>query len=482
MTARRSRFVPFALTLSLLAAAGGAETQSPPPPPHLPAGVSPLPPARARHVAELMRAAETYRGLKARATVPAGSLSPRKLKAEIVESMPQDYPPAELKALEVSLKAFGLIPETMDLRRYLPELLSSQVAGFYDPDRKFLALVDLPGLRKGRKGMPDNGEDVVLVHELTHALQDQSFDLRRFEESDPLSDAGTARTALVEGDATLTMLDFSLQGSLETLPGVDAVLATMQDPDKLLDGSPDLPGAREMAAAPPWLRDTLVFSYFQGAAFCVSARRRGGQALLDYAFTTDPPRSTEQILHPEKWHTKRDDPIGLKLPDLVAELPGYRKDAEGEMGELSVRIFLREGLKDPKRASAAAAGWGGDRFAVYQAVNQAVDAKGSEMAGGRRVVWITEWDTETDAGEFRSALEAMPGWRVESAGPTRVLALRGGLPDERWAAVRARLAAVVAEKPANREIDLKAIGAAPAGTEPLNPPTPREAPSPPDAR
>ncbi len=420
----------------------------------LPAASPPLP-ASCQHVAELMQAAEKYRGLHARATVPAGSLSPRRLRAEIVESMPEDYPPAELRALEVSLKAFGLIPETMDLRRYLPDLLSSQVAGFYDPDRKFLALVDLP--RGGKRGMPDNSEDVTLVHELTHALQDQAFDLRRFEDRDPLSDGGTARTALVEGDATLTMLDFSLGGSLETLPGVDAVLTTMQqDPEKLVDSSPDLPGAREMAAAPPWIRDTLVFSYFQGAAFCVSARRRGGQALLDYAFTTDPPRSTEQILHPEKWHTRRDDPILLKLPDLAAELPGYRKAAEGEMGELSLRIFLREGLKDAERANRAAAGWGGDRFAVYE--------DGEKGAAGRRVVWITEWDTETDAGEFRDALAAMPallGWHVESAGPTRVLAYRGNLPDERWAAVRARLAAVVAEKPANKDIDLKAIGAVP---------------------
>ena len=137
---RRSQFIPFVLALSLLAAAPAER----PAPPHLPAGFNPLPPARARHVAELMQAAEKYRGLHARATVPAGSLSPRRLRAEIIESMPEDYPPAELRALEVSLKAFGLIPETMDLRRYLPDLLSSQVAGFYDPDRKFLALVDLP--------------------------------------------------------------------------------------------------------------------------------------------------------------------------------------------------------------------------------------------------------------------------------------------------------------------------------------------------
>jgi hypothetical protein len=274
---RRSRVLPFILALGL-AVPVRAETPSPP---HLPAGVSPLSPARARHMAELMQAAEKYRGLKARAAVPAGSLSLRKLKAEIAESMPQDYPPAELKAMEVSLKAFGLIPETMDLRSYLPELLSSQVAGFYDPDRKFLALVDLPAMRKGKHGIPENGEDIVLVHELTHALQDQRFDLRRFEDRDPLSDAGTARTALVEGDATLTMLDFSVQRSLESLPGVEATLAAMmRDTEKLADSSQDLPGGKEMSAAPAWIRDTLLFSYFQGYIFSASARRDVGPTRL----------------------------------------------------------------------------------------------------------------------------------------------------------------------------------------------------------
>ncbi len=454
MSVRPSLFVPLFLALSLLAAAVRAET---PPAPKVPAGVTPLSTARAKHLEDLMHAAEKYRGLKARAAVPAGSLDPRKLKARIEKSMPKDYSPGELKALEVSLKAFGLIPETMDLARYLPELLSSQVAGFYDPDGKFLALVDLPdgATGKGKKGMPEAGEDAVMVHELTHALQDQSFDLHRFESRDPLSDAGTALSALVEGDATLTMVDFSAQMRIEAMPGMDTILGTMtQDPAKLLEATPDLPGGKEFIAAPVWIRDTLLFSYFQGAVFCVSARRQGGQALLDYAFTTDPPRSTEQILHPEKWHTRRDDPVGLRFPDLAAELPGYRKAAEGEMGELSLRIFLREGLKatekTAERANTAAAGWGGDRFAVY------------EKDGGRLVVWITEWDTEADAGEFRSALQALGGWRVEAPSPSRVLAVRGSLPEERWAGVRARLAAVIAEKPANRQIDLKAIGAAPA--------------------
>lgn len=450
MRARWSSLAPLALSLLLPAAGRAGEAAAPPQPPHLPAGMNPLPVEDAKHVGELLHIAEKYRGLKALRSVPAGSMSPRRLKEQLKASMPKDFPPEDVKALEISLKAFGLIPETMDLGRYLPDLLSSQVAGFYDPDGKYLALVDPTRGVSGRKEK-EADEDMVLIHELTHALQDQHFDLHRFEERDPLSDGGEAKKALVEGDATLAMLDANLKMSFEAMPGVDSGLAgMMRDPEKLMADSPDFPGAKEMKDAPAWIRSDLVFSYFQGFSFCVSVRRKGGQALLDYAFTTDPPRSTEQILHPEKWHTQRDDPVGLRFPDLAGELPGYRKAAEGEMGELGLRIFLRQDLKSRDQADTAAAGWGGDRFAVY------------EKGGGRLIVWIAEWDSEADAGEFRAALQGLPGWRVETAGPTRVLAVRGSLPDETWARVRARLAAVAAEKPANKEIDLKAIGAAPA--------------------
>ncbi len=452
MRTRWSRLVPLGLALLAGAAAGRAGEAVAPP--HLPPGMTPLPPAEAKHVRELLRTAETYRGLKALRSVPAGSMSPKRLKEQLKALMPKDLPPEALKALGTSLKAFGLIPESMDLGRYLPDLLSSQVAGFYDPDGKYLAVVDLPrgGVGKAEKA---EGDDMVLVHELTHALQDQHFDLHRFEDPDPLSDGGTAKTALVEGDATLAMIDASMRASFEAMPGTDKALAVMtRDPETLVADSPDFPGAKEMSDAPAWIRDTLTFSYFQGLAFCVSARRRGGQALLDYAFLTDPPRSTEQILHPEKWHTRRDDPIVLHFPDLAAELPGYRKAAEGELGELGLRILFRQDLKSREQADTAAAGWGGDRFAVY------------EKDGGRLIVWLTEWDSEADAGEFRSALQAVPEWRVEASGPTRVLAFHGNLPDEAWTKVRARLAAVPAERPANKEIDLKALTLPPAAPSP----------------
>jgi hypothetical protein len=363
-----------------------------------------------------------------------------------------------LRAAEVSLKAFGLIPEPMSLDKYLPELLTSQVAGYYDTEKKYLAMVRRhgpAGKQDAAAGDTAGDDDMVLVHELTHALQDQSFDLEKLEkDDDPLSDAGTAVTALVEGDATLTMIDFQAQASLESAPGASQMVTSMLgDPDKLARALPDVPGADQFEKAPAWLRDNLMFGYLQGMTFCMSTRSRGGQKLLDYAFTTDPPRSTEQILHPEKWHTHRDDPIVVRLPDLAAELPGYAKAAEGVMGELGIRSLLHGEHGDWERAVKAAEGWGGDRFAVYEK---------AEKKGSRLLLWVSEWDTEADEQEFQVAAAALGnGWKVVGTAPRRLVAFRGELTDSQRDAILARLAAAPAERPVNREIDLTAIGAKP---------------------
>lgn len=430
------RSSPAVLCLTLLLAV---------PPPKLPKGVAALRPETTRKMEELLAAAEKYRGLRALRPVPAGSMEKKGVKAKLRNILTTQVPPETLKGAEATLKAFGLIPERLDLGRYYVDLLGSQVAGFYDPEEDYMALVRPSGKGAGElAGM----EDAVLVHELTHALQDQHFDLEKLLGGDPLADGETARSALVEGDATLTMTSYSMGTSLETMPGSGQVVETMlKRPDTLLEAAADLPGSRELASAPAWIRENLLFGYFQGMAFSLSVRIKGGQKLLDHAFTADPPRSTEQILHPEKWHGRRDDPVVVRLPDLAAELPGWRRAAEGEMGELSLRVLLREGLGDQPRAYAAAAGWGGDRFAVYE--------KGRE----RIVAWVTDWDTEEDAREALAALTSLKGgWRAEAAGPRRVVVIRGPLEGERLAAVRARLAAAPAEKPANRDIDLAAIG------------------------
>src|ERR1700688_3627145 len=162
----------------------------------------PLPAELERRMPELGRAAERYRRLEP------------ELRREVTAEFREDLPPRRLAEVELGLKAFGLIPESMDLGTYVPELLTSQIAGFYDPHRKSLAVVDRPGGLLGSEAgaqlgaeMAHQMEDGLLVHELTHAIQDQHFDLDRLSDSDPLSDGGVARLALVEGDATLVMMD-----------------------------------------------------------------------------------------------------------------------------------------------------------------------------------------------------------------------------------------------------------------------------------
>ncbi|HEV7785937.1 MAG TPA: hypothetical protein VGQ28_11415 [Thermoanaerobaculia bacterium] len=453
---RRLRRLSLPLLVLLLVLLAGAA----PKPAALPEGVTPLPAAGAQHMQTLLEAAEKYRGLHARSPIPAGTLEEAGLKKKLLESMRQHMPAESLRAVEVSLKAFGLIPETMSLDKYLPELLTSQVAGYYDTEKKYLAMVRRRGAAGKEDAAAGDDDDMVLVHELTHALQDQSFDLEKLEnDDDPLSDAGTAVTALVEGDATLTMIDFQAQASLENTPGASRMVSSMLgDPDKLAKALPDLPGADQFEKAPVWLRDNLMFGYLQGLTFCMSTRSRGGQKLLDYAFTTDPPRSTEQILHPEKWHTRRDDPIVVRLPDLAAELPGYVKAAEGVMGELGIRSLLHGEHGDWERALKAAEGWGGDRFAVYE-------KKQGETKGSRLLLWVSEWDTEEDEQEFQVAAAALGnGWKIVGTAPRRVVAMRsdhGDLTDSQREAILARLAAAPVERPVNREIDLTAIGAKP---------------------
>lgn len=407
--------------ISLLAALGALLLA-----PALPEGVTPLSKDMETRVEELLHEAETWRGLKAKEPVPSGTVDGQVLERKMLDAFREDLPPEVLRPVETGLKAFGLIPEDLDLVAYFPKLLSSQVAGYYDPERQYFALVEREELSADLSDEAKRLQDAVLVHELTHALQDQHFHLEAFAESRPLDDADVARVALIEGDATLVMIDFFAQANLETMPGADQMASMLNDPQQMLGSG--VPGTAELVAAPAWFQDTLLFSYAQGFQFALSVRRKGGQELLDKAFTTDPPRSTEQILHPEKWHTKRDDPKAVDWPALpLSPRSGWKKVSEGQLGELSVRTLLRDVAKqDKNHAAGAAAGWGGDRFEVH------------EKEGRRLLVWISEWDSDKDAKELQAALRSLGrDWSVKRSG-RRVVVTRGEVSRELRAALGKR--------------------------------------------
>ena len=435
-----ARPIPLFLLLSLLCSPLPLAGEGP--------GVRAQEPDQTRRMQELLEQAETWRGLRAKQPVPSSTLSEKELAKTVAESFREDMPAGTLRSMEVALKAFGLIPESLDLATFFPNLLTREIAGYYDPEKNAMSLVvrdgGVLGGHEEEMGLDaQKAEDMVLIHELTHALQDQHFDLEKFVGTDPLSDEATARQALVEGDATLTMLNALTGVPFEELPGAaDLLGAAMGASGTWMAGS-----SGELAEAPPFIRESLLFSYAQGNLFAISVRQAGGQKLLDYAFRKDPPRSSEQILHPEKWHGRRDDPVDVEWPDLSAALPGFVKAAEGEMGELPIRILLREALKDASRAEMASSGWGGDRFAVYQ------------KNGRRLLVWITEWDSEKDAAEFVVAARGLgEGWQIEQPAKQRVVVLRGEVPAKQLEPLRQRLAKAAARRPANRAIDLAALG------------------------
>lgn len=459
---------PFRLVLrptlfAVLLVAGLANTARAEEAPKLPDGVNALPQDLARRMSGLIKQTEKYRGLPCLHAVPKGSLAKDGLRKAMLESFAQELPPEKIKPLEKSLKLFGLIPDTMDLAKYYPELLTSQVGGFYDPRKKYLVIVQNDGGVLGKdaeekygKQVAERLEETVMVHEICHAIQDQHFDLKKLAIEDPLSDEGAGRLALIEGDATLTMYSYFSGTPLENMPGVDRVMNQMfEDPRQLMEMAPDMPGSKEMLSAPAWFRDNLLFSYMQGFSFCLEVKRIGGQKLLDHAFKTDPPKSTEQILHPEKWLSKRDEPIRIELPDFSAALPGFTKIAEGQLGEQSIKILLRESLKADKEAAIAAAGWGGDRFAVV------------EKDGQSALLWATEWDTPEDANQFAAAISKIPGkWKTKQPSDTRVQLLRGALTDTEAAAAFATLATTKSHAPENKALDFAALGIKPGAKKP----------------
>ena len=303
--------------------------------------------------------------------VKSGALSRTDIERNLIKNLDEDSTPAELHAAEVYLKALGLAPKEFDYRPFLIKLLAEQVAGYYDPKVQQFYLADWIELE---------GQKPVMAHELTHALQDQHFNLRRFEKwPKGDSDAELAAHALIEGDATLAMTVYLTKYPLVALAFVRSMGAT--------DAA-----SEQFKLAPRALRESLLFPYAQGSAWATQVFRRGGWKNVSDAFSKLP-QSTEQILHVDKYFAY-EAPVKLTIPDLNGALGPMWKRLEADVnGEWGLYLCLDEFLKDEEESKRAAAGWGGDRFALYE------NGKTGEVF----IVQYTAWDTENDASEFFAA-------------------------------------------------------------------------------
>jgi len=302
-----------------------------------------------------------------RRDVPLEFLDRRELGTYLHEALDAEYPAAKAEADARTLTAFGLLEPGTDLRRLRTRLFEENIAGFYDdrPGRKRLYAVSA-----NRRLTPAN--QLILAHELRHALQDQYMDTHALLDDGigDFDDRRLALLALLEGDATLLMERFLLR----RVPGGE-------DAGRELNGlsmpSPPVEGA------PPVLRDQLVLPYTTGLDFARALWQRGGWRALRSAWGR-PPRSTEQVLHPSKY-------VSDEAPKTVtvAFKPAHgRLVNEGVLGEMLARTLLGDGVPED-----AAAGWGGDTFRVW------------DVSGRTLLVWRLVWDTPGDGGTFGRRLK-----------------------------------------------------------------------------
>ncbi len=313
---------------------------------------------------ELQKEVAEAGGIPFKADVPLDFMSRPELARYLREVFDAEYPVAKARADERLLTAFGLLDPGVDLRALRARVMEENIAGFYDerPGHRRLFAVSAD-----RRMSPAN--QLVLAHELRHALQDQHVNLQG-QLPDDVSDFDDRRLAwvsLLEGDATLVMERFLTR----RLPG-------NEDTTRLLSGSlptPDVPGA------PPVVRDQLVRPYLVGLDFVSALVAGGGWPRVEAAWRR-PPESTEQVLHVDKFTSRE----AARLVETAPGPRGGRLIAEGVLGELLIQTLVG-GATQP------AEGWGGDRYAVW------------DVGGKTLLVWRSTWDTEADAREFRAALQ-----------------------------------------------------------------------------
>lgn len=308
-----------------------------------------------------------------------------KLPAILRQKLLQQVSKKEFSDTGLALAALGLLPPGLDLEKTYLALLGEQIGAFYDQHTRELFTFSGHPLSNAQNR-------VIMAHELTHALQDQHFDLTRLPlETKGNDDRALAAAALIEGDATLAMNQYMLG---------DLSVASIKD---------SLSGAlaadvRQLVAAPRYLRETLLFPYLHGLGFCQTLYEQGGWPALARAYV-QPPASTAQILHPDQY-LNGEEPIAVELSDAL--ILGATPLMQNVLGEFGARQWFAAWLHDDAQAQTAAAGWRGDRYLVYG------DARACSY------VWRTVCRDEPSAAAFAEAARASLGQRYGAKGGGRI--------------------------------------------------------------
>lgn len=317
---------------------------------------------------ELVPRIEQAVGLSFKSRPAVAVRSQDQVRGYLIHKLDDELPPEELERMIIAYRLFGLIPDTLDLRELLLALYLEQVVGYYDPDSAMLYVVDVadPSIVK-----------FTLAHELVHALQGQHVPLDSLLSLKRQNDRRTAAQAVFEGQATLASLQV-------VFPDIDFATTGQSWGEYWRAIREQQERMPVFASAPLVIRETLVFPYLAGADFVWWFGRQFSDTV---PFGSRLPRSTEQILHPERYR-EGDQPIDVSFATALDAL------YDDGLGEFETRVLLTVLTGSEEVATAAAQGWGGDRYAVFAAGDD-----------GPALIWVSVWDDAAAADRVAALLQ-----------------------------------------------------------------------------
>ncbi len=331
---------------------------------------------------EMVQRVVQLRGLEAKSPIQKGVKSRAEIAKYLDERVRTDFEELEIESEGKLLHLLGLIPEAMDYKDFTLKLLTEQVGGYYDPDKKSFFIADW---------LPAEQQKPVMVHELTHALQDQYFDLKKAMREDRKLHNGDrllARQAVYEGDGMAVMLNYLLEPAKRNFASLPDLVFVMRANFAQMDSQ-----FETFKSAPVFLKETLLFPYGYGAAFLQKVWAKNPSWDAVNKIYSDLPVSTEQIIHPEKYLDERDNPKPVEFEDPAVRLGnGWKTSYKNVLGEFGFDLLLRVELSE-EYAKRASAGWGGDQVLLLG------------NASGKNAVYVAStWDTSDDADRFYQAI------------------------------------------------------------------------------
>jgi hypothetical protein len=408
-TSAASRVLTIALPAVLLvvfgAGVGLAQQATPaqtPPPAAKPQAESHITPDQAkelfRSVDELTKFASDETGLPIHNEVKRTLTTRTAVEKYLTEKFNDDEDAKRMQRGEIVLKKFGLLDRDFDLKPFMLALLKEQIAGYYDSKTKTVYMLDW---------IDAETQKPVLVHELTHALQDQHTDLEKWndqtpsdlshnaiEDNDHLAkdELDTARTAALEGQAMAVFVDYSLKPSGRSLVNDPEVMEQLQNQMQGTDDSPVL------ARAPLLLSESLLFPYKDGLSFEQDVWMDKGRKAAFAGVLDRPPASSWEVINPRMYEQAKQSPV-LVLPDIHPLLSKkYKPYDVGQVGQLDLRI-LAQIFGGEAAARDLTPAWDGGIYWAGQLISANTPA---EQASTKSValMYLSAWKSAASAHVF----------------------------------------------------------------------------------